>query len=202
VINFQKAYPLHWPAGWPRTKPEDRRSGTFRQTMGKALDELFDELDRWGAENCVVSTDLRPRLDGRPYANQPKVDDPGVAVYFRLGDQELSMACDTFEKIEHNVRAIGLSVANLRSLERYGTSQILERAFRGFTALPEPGDAWGTLCLDRRAITAMPKELADDAIRDAFRSRARQMHPDTGGTDEGFEELERARDAALAEVRA
>jgi len=199
MSNFQKAYPLHWPAGWPRTRPEDRKRGTFQKAMAKALDDLCDELDRWGAEDYVVSSDLRPRLDGRPYANQPKVDDPGVAIYFRLGEREVSMACDTFEKIEHNVRAIGLSVESLRALERYGASQILERAFRGFTALPEPGDAWGTLGLDRRAITAMPKDLADGAIRDAFRARALQMHPDAGGTDEGFEELVRARDAALGE---
>lgn len=39
-----EAYPLHWPEGQPRKLPAQRRSGTFKVSLGIARDELLDEL--------------------------------------------------------------------------------------------------------------------------------------------------------------
>jgi hypothetical protein len=46
-------------------------------------------------------------------------------------------ACDKFEGVRHNLEAITLTIRAIRQIERCGASSMLERAFRGFSALPE-----------------------------------------------------------------
>src|SRR5579863_8520174 len=96
------AFPLSWPSGWPRTDPykrESRFQGRDRftnraigLTMGRARDQLIEELKLLGAKEIIVSTNAALRLDGLPYAEQRKISDPGVAVYFQLKKRPLVMA--------------------------------------------------------------------------------------------------------------
>jgi hypothetical protein len=46
------------------------------------------------------------------------------------------IACDTFREVRLNIAALVTSIRAIRALERVGTSAILERAFKGFSALP------------------------------------------------------------------
>lgn len=46
------------------------------------------------------------------------------------------IACDQFREVRLNMAAIAMSIKAIRQLERCGTSAILERAFKGFSALP------------------------------------------------------------------
>src|SRR5439155_16675043 len=46
------------------------------------------------------------------------------------------IAADQFKEVRLNMCAIVLSLKALRQLERCGTSSLLERAFKGFSALP------------------------------------------------------------------
>jgi hypothetical protein len=50
---------------------------------------------------------------------------------------DYSIACDLFKEVRLNMAAIVMSLKALRQLERCGTSALLERAFKGFAALPE-----------------------------------------------------------------
>lgn len=47
------------------------------------------------------------------------------------------IACDLFREVRLNMCAIVSSIKAIRQLERCGTSSMLERAFKGFSALPE-----------------------------------------------------------------
>jgi len=47
------------------------------------------------------------------------------------------IACDAFEEVRHNLYAIVGTIQSIRKIERCGTSALLERAFKGFSALPE-----------------------------------------------------------------
>lgn len=196
-MSEQQNYPLAWPDGWPRTPARQRERSRFQVTLSKALDDLYGDLQRWGIDDraVVLSTNLRPRLDGRPYASQPKTGktgfDPGAAIYFRHQGVDKVMACDRFSDVDGNVRAIGLSIKALRSLERYGASQILERAFRGFDALPDPDDPFDVLGLARDGATS-------ESINLRFRTIAKAEHPDAGGSGvTDMARIKRARDAAL-----
>lgn len=47
------------------------------------------------------------------------------------------IACDSFKEVRLNIAAITGTIKAIRTIERNGTSALLERAFKGFQALPE-----------------------------------------------------------------
>lgn len=89
-----EAYPLHWPAGWPRTSAPQR--SRFDGGFAKIRDELFAEIERLGGRYIVLSTNVALRRDGLPYANQAEPPDSGVAVYFERREQHLTWTLMSF----------------------------------------------------------------------------------------------------------
>lgn len=51
------------------------------------------------------------------------------------------IACDQFNEVRLNMAAIVMTIKAIRQIERCGTSSLLERAFKGFSALPENAGA-------------------------------------------------------------
>jgi len=205
------AFPLAWPAGWPRTDSrEDSRfrfkgassnSGMYGRspvTFDVARKKLCAELDRLGAINVVISTNLPVRADGMPMASAAarRIDDPGVAVYFTLKKRPMVMACDRYDAPSANMRSVGLAIEAMRKLERHGGGAMMERAFAGFAALPAPGgEEWrnvlGFAAYKDDSITA-------SEIDTHFRIRAKDAHPDRGGSNERMARLTQAREQAHA----
>lgn len=189
-----EAFPLKWPDGWKGSTEDGgiQKRAPFKVTMAKARDHLLDQIRLLGGELPVISSNVPIRQDGLPYARYSEPDDPGVAVYFQLGGRPMVFACDRFDLVQDNMRAIGLSIEALRGLERWGASDMMERAFSGFEALPPPSDPkhW-SLVLD------IPASASEEQIKAAYRKRARSAHPDHGGSDSAMAELNQARDDAL-----
>lgn len=52
-------------------------------------------------------------------------------------DFDYVIACDQFKEVRLNMAAIVMTIKAIRQIERCGTSSLLERAFKGFSALPE-----------------------------------------------------------------
>lgn len=192
-----EAYPLQWPDGWPRTPYGRRRDSAYLVSETKARDELLRSVRLLGGRAVVLSTNIKLRLDGLPYANQAIPEDPGVAVYWtRAGKQEV-MACDLWRRPWENMRAIGLAIEGLRAMERAGATQILERAFNAFR-LPETAGAssW------RVTLGFGPdwSPSADD-VRRVAREMSARLHPDRpDGDEEGFKRVQQALAAALQEL--
>ena len=191
-----EAYPLTWPAGWKRLSSNIyREEGLFKQSMARAVNDMINEIamlvGRHRQPNVILSSNLRVRLDGLPLAKQRAPDDPGVAVYFDYRDSQRVFACDRYKRIEHNIRAIGLTIEALRGIERWGASDMLERAFTGFLALPNlPAEPWW-----------MVLGLQEDADWEVIDRQARKLrsayHPDhEGGSDYQFDRVQKAFDAA------
>jgi hypothetical protein len=175
------AFPLHWPPHVRRA--EYRGLPSFKVTLTSAIDGLLEELRLLGAQNVTLSTNVRPRLDGRPYGTDPEPADPGVAVYWsERGKGDRCIACDRWRTVAGNVRAVGLTVAALRGIARWGSSDMVEAAFRGFQALPETIDlgfnAWEFLGAD--------PEWPRDLIVGQYRELLRSAHPDKGGSTDEF----------------
>lgn len=194
-IGISNAFPLDWPKEKPRTPPGKRKTARFQLTMAGARDDTLKELRLMGASYCVISSNLSVKRDGLPYANQPtKIPDPGVALYFHIKDQHYVMACDCWNKVEDNMRAIGLSVAALRGLERWGSAEMMRQAFSGFqyTALPPAGDDW-------RAVFGQQLKTLDH-VKLKFRELAMKAHPDHGGSEHEMQRLNRALEAAKKEL--
>ncbi|GHE88550.1 hypothetical protein GCM10016455_05850 [Aliiroseovarius zhejiangensis] len=132
-----QAYPLQWPAHVSRTRPAARRYSRFDVTPDRARRELLREAELMG-RHVVISTNIELRRDGEPYANRRAPEDPGVAVYFMRKKQQVCLACDKHPEVWENMRAIGKTLEAMRGIERWGTSELLDQAFKGFTALPPP----------------------------------------------------------------
>lgn len=185
-----EAFPLHWPSGWPRTKTP--QSSRFDISFVAARDGLFDEIKRMGGRYPVLSTNIELRRDGLPYANQPTPADSGVAVYFERKGKQMVFACDRWRLVKDNIRAIQKTIEAMRGIERWGASDMLERAFSAFEALPPPSAAnrksW-------REVLGFPNEFKPcrEDIEAAYRARAKRAHPDAGGSVDQFNELQQAR---------
>lgn len=169
------AYPLTWPFGWKRTRyPE--RSRFSDKYFSTVRDFLLKEVDKLGGTEIVLSTNIELRQDGLPYANRRQPDDRGIAVYFKLNKKDVSLACDKWIKIEHNIYAIAMHIDALRAQDRWGVGT-LEQAFMGYTTLPEKTG----------------KDYFEN-IQPYFRKRhyhrmAKLLHPDKTGSDVEFKEL-------------
>lgn len=168
-------------------------------TFDAARRALADELERLGATNIILSTNYELRLDGKPRAGAPKPQDVGVAVYFTLRGVPKTMARDAFDRAEENIRSLTLAIKALRAIEEHGGSFMMDRAFAGFEALPSPARARKRLW---REVLALGSAPARQDIESAYRTLARERHPDAGGSHEAMAELNRARDEALAEIAA
>lgn len=190
-----EAFPLSWPQGWPRTRKPSR--SRFDVSFTSARDGLMEQIRLLGGSLPILSSDLELRRDGLPYANQREPADKGVAVYFEWKGQQRVFACDRWDRIKDNIRALEKTIEAIRGIERWGASDMLERAFTGFTALPSPNvkKTW-------REILGFPATSAPDreGVELQFRLKAKAAHPDAGGSNEAMAELNEARSEALREV--
>jgi hypothetical protein len=196
-----KAYPLSWPKGWPRA--EQRRPGArYKYNFADAYKDVARKLRLFGAIGVVISTDVPLRRDGKPYS-EGQASDPGVAVFFTRKGQEHQIACDQYDHVEHNMRALGLALAGLRAVAHSGVQQIVDRAFAGFAQLPSgsggPAERPWREVLNLEGVEA-PEPMMRVLIESQFRQLSRTRHPDAGGSHEAMSELNLAREAALKEV--
>lgn len=200
-----ESYPLSWPQGWPRTAANHRdRTYKFKTTFDRARRQLMEELRKLGATGVILSSNLPLRLDGRPYADAARrlIDDPGVAVYFKLRNKPMTMARDQYDTVHDNLRSLGLAIEYLRGLERHGGANMIERAFAGFTALPPPEGQQEAETIDwRQELGPLPDGLEGAellvVLEHRYRQKAKQSHADAGGSNTAMIRL----NLAIAEAR-
>lgn len=185
-----EAYPLYWPKNRPRTLQVKRTYSRFKTTFGAAVRKVVGELRNLGARYPVISTNVPLRNDGLPYASCKKVDDPGVAVYFEYKGKQTCFACDRWLSVEENIYAIAQTINAMRGIARWGTGDMLDAAFSGFSALPAP-ETW-------RDALGNPKNLLE--AESNYRAAARNAHPDAGGSHEEMTRLNNAIEQARKEL--
>ncbi len=190
-------YPLHWPAGYKRT--QQRGHSQFKQTMEKAQQFLHKELERLKASAIIVSSNIPVRNDGMFYTDwmKRKIDDPGVAVYFKHKGKDRVLCCDTYSYVWENTYAIGKTIEALRAIDRYGVADFLDRAFTGFTALPE------SIVTDYKPwyqVLQVPESANEFEIKVAYRQLCKIHHPDMGGDAGEFQKLTAAYNEGLRQL--
>jgi hypothetical protein len=203
VIN---AYPLSWPAGRPRSairqrarfhrriKTATRESGWQCKvgiTVRDGVSFVFQELERLGASEIVISSDLETRRDGLPHGNAREPKDPGVAVYFQLESGLHCLACDRWDRVADNLAAIGHHIEAIRGIGRWGVGDTLQ-AFAGYKTLPAVDTErnwWTVLGFDQPPGTL-------ETVRIRWRQRIAEAHPDRGGSTDQAAEI----NAAMADA--
>jgi hypothetical protein len=193
-----QAYPLKWPEGRARRTPAQRKTGKFNKrtehgyagdlSVFEALKRLQGELDRIGGRYAVVSSNVETRLDGLPRSGAREPQDPGVAVYFHLGDKAHCLPCDTYSTVAANIAAVAAHIEATRAIERHGVATVQEM-FSGFAALPPPEPPkpkwWEVLGVQPDS----PKWMIDAA----YKHRAKTAHPDAGGSAAEMAQLNAAK---------
>lgn len=160
--------------------------------MFTARKQLELEVHRFGGRELIISSNLELKLDGTPRSGQKQPADKGVAIFFTRNRIDMALACDVYSTVEDNLWALVRTLDALRQIERDGSPALINRAFKGFTALPDPEDRkwWDVLGLTSTA--------NDEQIKVAYRDLARRYHPDnkqTGNID-NFRQVQKAYEQA------
>lgn len=184
------AYPLHWPTGWPRTQSPGYplfKAGT----IDYEAKDVIRELELMKATSIVINSNMQYRQDGMPYTRQ-SVADTGVAVYFKLDGEEQCMPCDEWHRLEDNLRAVAKTVNALRGIERWGARSMAKAAFRGFKALPSESTVTPYTARRWHEVLEVVPTASAETIRAAYKSMLLKVHPDHGGKDAAFAEVQAA----------
>lgn len=187
-------HPLAWPVGWPRIPaPQRENHWAFKVSFDRARSDVIESVRLLGGTNLVISSNVPRGSRNQPLAGGEDSHaarlDPGVAVYFHRKGRQLVIACDRYTRCRWNLRAIGLAVDGLRAVERSGASQLLDRAFAGFRALPA---ASATIEGHWTEVLGVKLDTPIEQVEARFKELAREHHPDRGGNHDRMAAITRA----------
>jgi hypothetical protein len=213
--------PLVTPWPKPPTPRTAQTGGAFKSSYDRTFADLARELDLINARAARAEFDMTPqmfrRLDSRPYATGLGITSHRVLVAFERGALSLVFACDRYQHWLANLRAISLTLAALRAVDRYGATG--GEQYVGFKRLgggggngatpPDsepvpmtPEEAAATLVqYDPTAITlgaagraALARSIAQHAhiFTAVIGIVLKAVHPDHGGTTDAFQAVRRA----------
>lgn len=201
---------IDWPEDYDRTDPDEREPYPGNISVGhrEAFGSIDEELGRWGAGLDRIE------FAAPAYANDSRIphesadpDDPGVAVYFRRhddhADRGYAIACDRWNSLRDNARAISLYVRRKRLAERCGVATA--QAEFQTAALPSGDEDDGAIAVGPAETSTAPHDVLDvapdapdDVVEAAARRKAANVHPDQPDGDEGrFKEIQSAKEAML-----
>jgi hypothetical protein len=197
---------------WPdelgdRTPAKNRERGQFQVSLARAFRDLEKELDWLGAEDLDYRFDAPQRQkDKRPYSDSSP-DDPAFVLEFWNDGKRHMVGCDRYPSLRSNVREVGLYIHEKRMMQQRETRTAagefenlrLPPAENGDSATPL-GDGSADDPLDDAGpfeYLGLDESASEDEIREAFRERAKHVHPDMGGDEGRFTRLKNARDEAL-----
>lgn len=187
------AYPLQWPVGRERTPDHERQWGNLnKMPSGRIRQLLAKELRLMNVDHWVISSNIAVRQDGLPYANQKSPDDPGICLYFTRKGIDIAISCDAWMHVDSNLRAIGLTIEAIRGMERWGTEEMIDRAFTGFKALPESIQLGEHTARAWWEVLGIAQDAPPEVIKGAYKGLLKTKHPDVGGNQWEFEELQKA----------
>lgn len=191
----ERPYPLQWPEGWGRTPVHQRTNPPYRAPLEDTRFLILEELRLLitgrssGQIRCTLSSDMITRRDGTFYTNPEEPRDPGAAVWWVDARGDLcAIACDAWNTVQGNLRAIALNIKHMRAVERTKATQIFARMTQNFKvhalAAMNPVPT-RPKCADILGLEAwpVPREVIESAYRQRARKLAKTDHPDVPGSD-------------------
>jgi hypothetical protein len=122
-----------------------------------------------------VADESQFSMSGQLKANG-KVRYAGAEVSFDVGDGRLTFHADMHDVLQHNLRAIGLTLEALRAVDRYGVAQSGQQ-YAGFAMIGPGGPS-----AERGA--ALVREAGSVA------AALKRHHPDHGGSAQAFADVQ------------
>lgn len=192
---------------YPGIRTGGSERSQFKAGYNDTLNLLKKELANLRASNVVLQLDLEAgqfrKSDGLPYSDaEPESSAIVLSFNTPLATTPLMYPCDTYMYWQDNLRAIALSLENLRAVNRYGVTKRGEQ-YRGFQALPSPRgvmppEAAARVLADFSSFDADYILTDRDGVEGAWREAAKNVHPDTGGDDDTMRKVNEARDVLRA----
>ncbi|AUX09317.1 molecular chaperone DnaJ [Halalkaliarchaeum desulfuricum] len=193
---------VEWPADFERTPARDRsKNRSYEVSLAQAIDDLEAELDRLGVDDWRLETNMehQSRNPKRPYANQPKPDDPSVVVRWRMDGEQYAVACDAYSRVRDNLRTIGLYIHEKRKMDSRPVTTG-ESEFANARLPPADDDAIvvadGSTAAPHEVLNVAPEAPAD-VVEAAARRLKAEAHPDAGGSRAEFQRIVAAEEAML-----
>ena len=125
MIPLAYESPLKWPDSRPVTPRTGQRADhQFSQalTLDESLNFLLEELKEIPAQKLTLSTDMSDisseRLRKRAGVRS------GACLYMKWGGKQYALACDRWQKLEHNIYTLHLTLRQLRNVERWGVAPL------------------------------------------------------------------------------
>ncbi|WP_134672651.1 J domain-containing protein [Halorussus marinus] len=196
---------IDWPTGWDRTPAGEReRNNRFDTGLRQSIDDLVDELDRVGVDDWRLSTAAKHQKQNPryPYADA-NPDDPGAVVRWTMneGDQ-YAAACDAYTRLRDNIRSLYLYIREKRKMQqrpvRTGESEFAN------ARLPPAGEAADAIVVgdgrggrEPHEVLEVSPDASPEVVRAAARQRLAETHPDQGGSQREFQQVQEAKEELL-----
>lgn len=192
---------LDWPEGFERTDPADRTSypSGFEVTRTHAFDSIVEELGRLeGAMNIRVETAAphTSKQPHRPYADRDP-DDPGVVAYYDQQGQGYAVACDRWDNLRDNARAIALYIDAKRAINRYGVATVGSEFATQALPTGEEDVVVAGAGRSPHDVLSVSEDAPEATVKGAYRELLKERHPDHGGSKAEFRQLQQAKETLL-----
>lgn len=144
-----------------------------------------------GRISCQLSSNMITKRDGSFFANPDEPVDPGAAVWWLDHAGELCViACDAWNTVQGNFRAIALNIRHMRAVQRTKATQIfgrMQQSFRIHTLAAENPVHEKPPCAQVLGLERWP--VARDELNRVFRQLAKARHPDRGADEAEFKQI-------------
>lgn len=160
----------------------------YSNRTDKTWSETYQDLARcfrsWGIHEWNVSANVPSAKYGSYYLSDI---DRAVTVAFNKGGRLVELSLATQDRPLDNLRAIYLTIDDMRMIERRGLADVAQSAYLQLAAPEATRDPYEVLGVR----PGVPIEV----LEGAYRALAKTRHPDAGGTAEAMAELNTAYEA-------
>lgn len=162
---------------------------TSQHSWSETEKKLRDTFGKWPVYRFAIEPSCLPR---QLNSNYLPLSERAVTVRFWLDDREVVLTSTDQERPVDNLKKLQLGIEDMRMIDRRGMREVMESAYLQLAAPAAQRDPWEVLGLRPGASPEMVEAM--------YRTIAKQVHPDAGGSDEAMAELTDARNAVLKEA--
>lgn len=146
-------------------------------------DRLLDTIAKWQKRSRAVAEINCPAAPRYNTAFATPAD-RAVSVTFSAGQHiDRTVTIDKFQRPVDNLWALALGLEAIRLNELRGVDDVARQVYQALPA-PRQRDPWEVL--------GLRSDADEDAIDAVYRTKAKRLHPDAGGSVEAFRELDEA----------
>ena len=163
-----------------RPNPDDQGWVTCR-------DRLLETIAKWqkrhSAAGVAIECPAKPRYQSA-FADR---ESRAVSVTFSAGAHvNRTVTVDRFERPVDNLWALAIGLDAIRLNELRGLDDVARQVYMALPA-PKQRDPW--------QVMGLRSDADAETIEAVYRSKAKRLHPDAGGSAEAFRELQEAYEA-------